>query len=175
MPCWNTELRLVLQMMTSAHCTTTMLTKNAVWQVNSTILRCSYVCTERGDGKMAGAYEILFHELQKNPLEMKPFLPIAARSCPLGRWRNGHPSWAGCPQAQMARNRFRPWWQNRWKTHREPGSYLQNEPQKWGWFGEINRILSDSLGIGLRSSFCSDSGRAFLGSTGSISPIHGYV
>lgn len=47
MPCWNTELRLVLQMMTSAHCTTTILTKKAVWQVNSTILRCSYVCTER--------------------------------------------------------------------------------------------------------------------------------
>ncbi|KAF3834222.1 hypothetical protein F7725_025426 [Dissostichus mawsoni] len=32
MPCWNTELRLVLQMMTSAHCTTTILTKKAVWQ-----------------------------------------------------------------------------------------------------------------------------------------------
>lgn len=46
MPCWNTELRLVLQMMTSAHCTTTILTKNAVWQVNSTILRCSYVCAD---------------------------------------------------------------------------------------------------------------------------------
>lgn len=41
MPCWNTELRLVLQMMTSAHCTTTILTKKAVWHVNSTILRCS--------------------------------------------------------------------------------------------------------------------------------------
>lgn len=43
MPCWKTELRLVLQMMTSAHCTTTILTKKAVWQVNSTIFLCSYV------------------------------------------------------------------------------------------------------------------------------------
>lgn len=43
MPCWNTELRLVLQMMTSAHCTTTILTKKAVWHVNSTIFLCSYV------------------------------------------------------------------------------------------------------------------------------------
>lgn len=47
MPCWNTELRLVLQMMTSAHCTTTILTKNAVWHVNSTIFLCSYVCGTR--------------------------------------------------------------------------------------------------------------------------------
>ena len=43
MPCWNTELRLVLQIMTSAHCTTTILTKKAVWHVNSTIFLCSYV------------------------------------------------------------------------------------------------------------------------------------
>lgn len=43
MPCWKTEFRLVLQMMRSAHCTTTMLAKKAVWQVNSTTLRCSYV------------------------------------------------------------------------------------------------------------------------------------
>lgn len=41
MPCWKTELRRVLQMMRSAHCTTTMLAKKAVWQVNSTTLRCS--------------------------------------------------------------------------------------------------------------------------------------
>ncbi len=42
-PCWKTELRLVLQMIRSAHCTTTMLAKNAVWHVNSTIFLCSYV------------------------------------------------------------------------------------------------------------------------------------
>lgn len=47
MPCWKTEFLLVLQMMTSAHCTTTMLTKKAVWQVNSTIFLCSYVCREQ--------------------------------------------------------------------------------------------------------------------------------
>ena len=47
MPCWKTELRRVLQMMRSAHCTTTMLAKNAVWHVNSTTLRCSYVCGAR--------------------------------------------------------------------------------------------------------------------------------
>lgn len=41
MPCWKTELRRVLQMMRSAHCTTTMLAKKAVWQVNSTTFRCS--------------------------------------------------------------------------------------------------------------------------------------
>merc|ERR1711971_931168 len=32
MPCWNTEFFLVLQMMRSAHCTTTIDTKKAVWQ-----------------------------------------------------------------------------------------------------------------------------------------------
>lgn len=41
MPCWKTELRRVLQMMRSAHCTTTMLAKKAVWHVNSTTFRCS--------------------------------------------------------------------------------------------------------------------------------------
>merc|ERR1712106_506157 len=35
MPCWNTEFFLVLQMTRSAHCTTTMETKKAVWQVYS--------------------------------------------------------------------------------------------------------------------------------------------
>merc|ERR1719427_695949 len=37
MPCWNTEFFLVLQMMRSAHCTTTIDTKKAVWQVYSRI------------------------------------------------------------------------------------------------------------------------------------------
>lgn len=46
MPCWKTEFRRVLQMIRSAHCTTTMLAKKAVWQVNSTTFRCSYVCRE---------------------------------------------------------------------------------------------------------------------------------
>lgn len=40
-PCWKTEFLRVLQMIKSAHCTTTMLTKKAVWQVNSTIFLCS--------------------------------------------------------------------------------------------------------------------------------------
>merc|ERR1712110_394774 len=35
MPCWNTEFFLVLQMMRSAHCTTTIDTKKAVWQESS--------------------------------------------------------------------------------------------------------------------------------------------
>lgn len=43
MPCWKTEFLLVLQMIRSAHWTMTMLTKNAVWHVNSTIFLCSYV------------------------------------------------------------------------------------------------------------------------------------
>ena len=43
MPCWNTELRLVLQMIRSAHWTITIDTKNAVWHVNSRILRSLYV------------------------------------------------------------------------------------------------------------------------------------
>merc|ERR1719352_1912268 len=38
MPCWNTEFFLVLQMIRSAHWTTTMDTKKAVWQVYSKIL-----------------------------------------------------------------------------------------------------------------------------------------
>lgn len=41
MPCWKREFLLVLQMMRSAHWTTTMLTKKAVWQVNSMIFLCS--------------------------------------------------------------------------------------------------------------------------------------
>ena len=41
MPCWKIELRRVLQMMRSAHCTITMLTKKAVWHVNSSTFRCS--------------------------------------------------------------------------------------------------------------------------------------
>ena len=39
MPCWNTEFFLVLQMIKSAHCTITMDTKKAVWQVYSKIFR----------------------------------------------------------------------------------------------------------------------------------------
>merc|ERR1739838_320775 len=35
MPCWNTEFFLVLQMIRSAHWTTTMETKKAVWQESS--------------------------------------------------------------------------------------------------------------------------------------------
>ena len=38
-PCWNTESLRVLQMMRSAHWTTTMETKKAVWQVYSRTLR----------------------------------------------------------------------------------------------------------------------------------------
>lgn len=44
MPCWKTEFLRVLQMIRSAHWTTTMLTKKAVWHVNSTTFLCSYVC-----------------------------------------------------------------------------------------------------------------------------------
>lgn len=39
MPCWKTEFRRVLQMIKSAHCTTTIDTKKAVWQVYSSVLR----------------------------------------------------------------------------------------------------------------------------------------
>lgn len=38
-PWWKMELRRVLQMMISAHCTTTIDMKKAVWQVNSNVLR----------------------------------------------------------------------------------------------------------------------------------------
>lgn len=48
MPCWKTEFLRVLQMIRSAHCTTTMLTKKAVWHVNSTTFLCSYVCKSHG-------------------------------------------------------------------------------------------------------------------------------
>ena len=43
MPCWNREFLRVLQMIKSAHWTTTIDTKNAVWHVNSNILRSRYV------------------------------------------------------------------------------------------------------------------------------------
>ena len=52
MPCWKTEFLLVLQTMRSAHWTTTMLAKKAVWQVNSTIFLCSYVW-RGGEGRSA--------------------------------------------------------------------------------------------------------------------------
>jgi hypothetical protein len=39
MPWWKMELRRVLQIMISAHCTTTIDTKKAVWHVNSNVLR----------------------------------------------------------------------------------------------------------------------------------------
>lgn len=39
MPCWKIELRRVLQMIRSAHCTTTIEMKKAVWQVYSKVLR----------------------------------------------------------------------------------------------------------------------------------------
>ncbi|KYN38457.1 hypothetical protein ALC56_07164, partial [Trachymyrmex septentrionalis] len=38
------ELRRVLQTIKSAHCTITIDTKKAVWQVNSSVLRSLYVC-----------------------------------------------------------------------------------------------------------------------------------
>lgn len=60
MPCWKTEFRLVLQMIRSAHWTTTMLTKKAVWQVNSTTFLCSYVCrSERHTGGGGGGSGVL--------------------------------------------------------------------------------------------------------------------
>lgn len=43
MPCCKMEFLLVLQMMRSAHWTTTMLAKKAVWQVYSTIFLLWYV------------------------------------------------------------------------------------------------------------------------------------
>lgn len=43
MPWCTMELRLVLQMIRSAHCTTTIDTKNAVWQVYSRVFLSRYV------------------------------------------------------------------------------------------------------------------------------------
>lgn len=43
MPCWKRELRRVLQISKSAHCTMTIDTKKAVWQVYSSCFRASYV------------------------------------------------------------------------------------------------------------------------------------
>ena len=43
-PWWTTELRRVLQMMRSVHCTITMAVKKAVWHVYSSTLRWAYVC-----------------------------------------------------------------------------------------------------------------------------------
>lgn len=41
MPWWKSEFLLVLQMIRSAHWTTTMLAKKLVWQLNSMIFLCS--------------------------------------------------------------------------------------------------------------------------------------
>lgn len=43
-PWWTIELRRVLQMIKSAHCTTTMETKKAVWHVYSNVFLSRYVC-----------------------------------------------------------------------------------------------------------------------------------
>lgn len=60
---------------------------------------------------------------------VRSLIPIAARSCPPGRWWSDHPSWAGCRRAQTAGNHFQPWWQNRRRTRQELGSYLQTKTQ----------------------------------------------
>lgn len=39
-PCWKTDSLLVFDIMTSAHCTTTIDVKNAVWHVSSKFFRC---------------------------------------------------------------------------------------------------------------------------------------
>ena len=51
MPCWRMQLRRVLQMIRSVHCTITIATKNAVWHVYSSTLRSAYVCRRRRDGE----------------------------------------------------------------------------------------------------------------------------
>lgn len=43
-PWWTIEFRRVLQIIKSAHCTTTIDTKKAVWHVNSSVFRSRYVC-----------------------------------------------------------------------------------------------------------------------------------
>lgn len=70
MPCWKSEFLLVLQMIRSAHWTTTMLEKKAVWQVNSMIFLCSYVC------KVGKAGFICFY--MKIPTFIKPCWRLCA-------------------------------------------------------------------------------------------------
>lgn len=66
-------------MIRSAHCTTTILIKNAVWHVNSTIFLCSYVWKEFGHIKLFETWKPA--EKKKKKLHWKnfthPLLPIA--------------------------------------------------------------------------------------------------
>merc|ERR1719357_912954 len=54
MPCWNTEFFLVLQIMRSAHCTTTMETKKAVWQEYSRSLTAALSQERRMPNSLLG-------------------------------------------------------------------------------------------------------------------------
>lgn len=63
----------------SAHCTTTMLTKKAVWHVNSTIFLCSYVWDTKGRQGEPSSW----HAWPGGPEELRgqalahPLLPVA--------------------------------------------------------------------------------------------------
>lgn len=57
-------------------------------------------------------------------------VPIAVRSCPLGRCSNGRPSLAWYPPIKREGNRSPPGSQNRRRTLPEPGSSLQRQREK---------------------------------------------
>lgn len=164
MPCWNTELRLVLQMMTSAHCTTTILTKNAVWHVNSTIFLCSYVCgarTRKHVYNMLLTTDGMFfieiyhfwtsrHACTARKHERTWYPPTVVHNCPPGHYWSGHPSWVWCPQGERAGSRSRPESQSRQRNHPEPGSYLHTNTHKFFNSNTTKRFHKQSL---LFSSF----------------------
>lgn len=112
--------------MTSAHCTTTMLTKKAVWHVNSTIFLCSYVWgeTERNLNE--------HFQYKRNPEKPKKrrkhnaHVPTAVHSCPLGHWVSDRPTQAWCLLAYWAGNHSQPGWQSRKRSLPMPGSYLRD-------------------------------------------------
>lgn len=69
MPWWTMELRRVLQIMRSAHCTMTMAMKKAVWQVYSSTLRWAYVCSNTSATTVRNAFHqvliyVLFPQLK---------------------------------------------------------------------------------------------------------------
>jgi hypothetical protein len=53
------EFRRVLQIIKSAHCTITMVTKKAVWQVYSSSFLSRYVC----ERKRLGYNELMFQQI----------------------------------------------------------------------------------------------------------------
>ena len=110
MPWWTIELRLVLHTMRSAHCTTTMDTKKAVWHVYSTCFLALYVCIWPRMVTI-GRRDTIY------------YIPIPVRMSPSSRWHpwSPNPSWGRTDPVTWIR--IRPWWRSMHRSRQQPGSF----------------------------------------------------